>query len=272
MDRVGEGHQLVRFALAACLLLLCSFGRPPDDDRGPTNAGDGTVACPSITVTPAGTANDYNVLGVTSLTIPAVTALSTDAIFVFVGINTPSGESVSPELTYNGAVFQPGGAGPPSFGDGSYSGELYILTDFTGTTADINIQLDIVDTPKAAAATAYVVSGLQDLFVNVVDPPMYSLAVGSSTTPSVTAGATAQACEFLPAMVVTKGPSSDAAGTWGNSFTGLQRVGTTAGALPSLNITVSDAYRAVTSVGTYTASKSAITSRPWLIFIDGFKQ
>lgn len=267
-----------RLVLALLLLCLTTFAsaRPPDEDNSLTRLGKSrppfVPTCGTITVIPVGTASDYQLVGVASLQIAGVTALSTDAIILCLGFNTPLAEDVQPVSIFNGATFDPCGVGVFS-PDGSYSGEIYYLTNFTGATGPIDIQLDGVDAPKAAAASAYIVRGLQDSAPGVLDPGIYGIGAGSSTTPSVTANnATAQACEALVAMVVTKGPSTDAAGTWGNSFTAVQRVGTTGGATPDLNITVSDATRATTSIGTYTASKSAITSRAWFAIIAGFKQ
>jgi hypothetical protein len=94
---------------------------------------------------------------------------------------------------------------------------------------------------------------------------------GSSTSPSSGAtSATSQADELLIGGVGTEGPSGDAAGTWGGSFSDLQRVGTTGGTATT-NICVSMGYRIVSSTGTYTASKSSITSRDWATAIATFR-
>jgi hypothetical protein len=93
---------------------------------------------------------------------------------------------------------------------------------------------------------------------------------GSSTTPSSGAATTVQAEQLLIGAVGTEGPSGDAAGTWGGSFTAGPRAGTTGGTADT-NITVSMAWRIVSAAGAYNASKSGITSRNWAAAIATFK-
>lgn len=94
---------------------------------------------------------------------------------------------------------------------------------------------------------------------------------GSSTTPNSTgAGATTVAKEVVVGVVGTRGPSTDDAGTWGASLLAHQRAGTEGGVATS-NVTVATAYRIVYQTGTYTASKSGITSRDWCAICTTFK-
>lgn len=67
---------------------------------------------------------------------------------------------------------------------------------------------------------------------------------------------------WLQGALVTKGPSGDAAGTWSNSFTSGQRVGTTGGA-DNTNCTLALGHRAIGAVGIYGAALTDITSRDW---------
>ena len=94
---------------------------------------------------------------------------------------------------------------------------------------------------------------------------------GTSTTPNSTAaGPTTVAKEVVIGAVGTRGPLSDDAGTWGVSLLAHQRIGTEA--LPAAaNATVATAYRIVYATGSFTASKSGITSRAWAAITATYK-
>ena len=94
---------------------------------------------------------------------------------------------------------------------------------------------------------------------------------GTSTSPSSGAATTVAADQLLIGAVGTEGPSGDTAGSWSNSFTALQRTGTTGGTDATTNITVSMGYRIVSSAGSYTAAKTGIISRDWAAAIASFK-
>jgi hypothetical protein len=95
-------------------------------------------------------------------------------------------------------------------------------------------------------------------------------ATGSSNAPSSGAsGTTAQADELLIGVVATEGPNGDAAGTWDGSFTAGPRLGSTGGT-DDTNLTISLGYRIVSATGSYTASKTGITSRDWDAMIATF--
>ena len=98
-------------------------------------------------------------------------------------------------------------------------------------------------------------------------------ATGGSTTPSSTATATTSVPkELLIGGIGTEGPDGDAAGTWdGDTTENNLRKGTTGGGA-SGNITVAAAAKIVVSTGTYTASKTGITSRDWAAGIVTYKQ
>lgn len=94
---------------------------------------------------------------------------------------------------------------------------------------------------------------------------------GSNDAPTSNATATtAQADEILIGAVGTEGPSGDTAGSWSNSFSAGERLGTTGGSQPS-NITLSEGYRIVSATGAYTAAKTGITSRDWAAAIATYK-
>lgn len=97
-------------------------------------------------------------------------------------------------------------------------------------------------------------------------------ATGSSATPSSTAtDTTTEAYELLIGGIGTEGPDGDLPGTWNGSVDeNNQRLGTT-GAGAASNITVAAATRIVSATGTYTASKTGITSRDWAAAIATYK-
>jgi hypothetical protein len=121
-------------------------------------------------------------------------------------------------------------------------------------------------TPAARAAVASVFRGLAP--VGALEQTCNG--DGSGTSPSSGAATTVAANQLLIGAVGTDGPSGDTAGTWQNSFTALQRAGTTGGTADT-NITVSMAYRIVTTAGSYTAAKTGITSSNWAAVISTFK-
>ncbi len=93
---------------------------------------------------------------------------------------------------------------------------------------------------------------------------------GTSTSPSSGAATTIQPAQLLIGAVGTEGPGSDTAGTWQNSFTAGPRAGTTA-TTTDAEITVSLGWQIVSAAGSYTASKTGITSRDWAAAIATFK-
>jgi hypothetical protein len=97
-------------------------------------------------------------------------------------------------------------------------------------------------------------------------------AAGSGTSPSSGAApTTSQANEILIGAIGTEGPNGDNAGTWSNSFTNGQRLGTAGGGAAN-NSTISEGYRIVSATGAYTAAKTGITSRAWGAVIATFKE
>ena len=71
-------------------------------------------------------------------------------------------------------------------------------------------------------------------------------------------------------MIGTEGPLGDTAGTWQNSFTAGPRTGTTGGTADS-NITVAMGWQTVSDAGSYTASKTGMTSGDHASIIATFK-
>ena len=144
---------------------------------------------------------------------------------------------------------------------------LFAAYDVNALPSGSSITITASAAVTARAAVASVFSGLA-----VEDPlDQTSTGTGSSATPSSGATApTAEADELLIGAIGTEGPSGDAAGAWGNSFTAGPRLGTTGGT-DDTNITISLGYQIVSATGAYTAAKSGITSRDWAAMIATFK-
>ena len=147
---------------------------------------------------------------------------------------------------------------------GDLYAELWIRENWPSAgTGDMDMM------PETGLALAGLVVEITGVEVASLDIEKY--AQGSSTSPSSGASAnTAQAEEMLLGFIATGGPASDNAGTWQDSFVNGQREGS--GALDFPAMTVSEAYRRVTAIGAYTASKTGITSRNWAAFLVGLKE
>jgi len=119
----------------------------------------------------------------------------------------------------------------------------------------------------AHAFAAYKVAGLDST-------PFDKSATGLGSDQIPSSGATAttsQSDELLVGGIGTEGPDGDAAGTWnGDTTDNNQRLGTTGSGAAS-NITVAAATKIVSATGTYTASKTGITSRDWVAAIATYK-
>lgn len=235
-----------RILLAACVVLsLCSW----DDDDMPRRRSSSLPP----TYTAAGTAQDYSLLGVTTLTITNVTALTGDAIVV--GITS----DLDPDFTTTSTVAWSGG----TFSSRSLNAVAPIVSivaayNVTGGTHDVTIDMSAAP-PNAVAATVVVIHPIKSS-----PQDRTRTASGSGTTPSTSASAaTTQASEIVLGFIGTSGPDGDDAGTWSNGYTAGQRKGTTAGALPGLNVTIADGYKVLTATGAQTAAKTGITSADW---------
>ncbi len=136
----------------------------------------------------------------------------------------------------------------------------------SGSTITIHQAVVSSTVPAARAAVVSVFRGLAP--IGALEQT--SVASGTGTTPSSGAATTVKADQLLIGVVGTEGPGSDAAGTWGNSFTAGPRAGTTA-TTTDAEITVSMGWRIVSDASAYTAAKSGITSRDWAASIATFK-
>jgi uncharacterized repeat protein (TIGR02543 family) len=120
----------------------------------------------------------------------------------------------------------------------------------------------------ARAAVVSVFSGLDD--EDVVDQTSTGENDNSTTASSGATAATTQTDELLIGGIGTEGPDGDNAGTWQDAFTAGPRLGTTGGNADT-NITASLGWRIVSSVGSYTASKTGMTQRDHASVIATFK-
>ena len=187
-----------------------------------------------------------------SLTIPNVTLTSGASLLVGIVFDATAAniDSVNwgavPLSSITGGVVGVGAAGALA---------PFAAHAVAGGTADLVITWDAATTATAIAAEA---TGLTATPEDVMHN-----AQGSSTSPDSGATlSTAQASELLWGLVATNGPVEDAAGSWSNGFTAGQRQGTTGGIATS-NFTISDGFLVVSSIGTYAAGKTGITSRAW---------
>ena len=155
----------------------------------------------------------------------------------------------------------------PAINSGQLRTYLFAAYDVNALPAGSNITITASASVTARAGVVSVFRGLAD-----EDPlDQTSTGTGNSLTPSAgPTSTTTEPDELLIGAVGTEGPSGDAAGMWGNSFTAGPRLGTTGGA-DDTNITISLGYRIVSATGAYTAAKSGIASRDWAALIATFK-
>jgi len=119
----------------------------------------------------------------------------------------------------------------------------------------------------AGAATVSEVGGLGS------SSPLDQTHTGSGNSATPDSGSTAtttQASELLIGAVAQRGPVTDSAGTWSNSFSDGQRDGTSGG-LAASNATISEGYRIVEATGAYNAAKTGCTPRRWAAAIATYK-
>ena len=96
-------------------------------------------------------------------------------------------------------------------------------------------------------------------------------STGTGTAPTSTAtSSTSQADELLFGAVGTEGYNADVAGVWDNAFNQADRRGTTTSG--ATGVTTASGWKIVSSVGTYTASITGITSADWAAAIATFKK
>ena len=143
----------------------------------------------------------------------------------------------------------------------------YIIAAFNVKPLPSGSTITITSTYSQSVAKAAVVSVFRGLAAtSALDQT--KTGTGSGTSPSSGSVTTTQTDELLIGAIGTSGTTSDNAGTWQNSFIAGRRVGTSGA---TANKTISMAYRIVSSTGTYTASKTGITSTTWAVSMATFK-
>lgn len=141
-------------------------------------------------------------------------------------------------------------------GAGANQLSIYSLPNVTGATGNIVATYNNSDNNVISAAA---VSGLAS---SPFDKS--ATATGSGTNPSAGPTATtSQASEILVGFAES-GDGGVMGGTWNNSFTEGQ-------AANGNQVTYDDGYNIVSSTGTYTASKTGITSAGWTAAIATYK-
>ena len=195
--------------------------------------------------TALGTAN--SVSAGTTLTLPSVT-VPTGAVLV-VSIGLVSVVRTVSSVTFGGQSLFALGASATSLA----SSEIWTLDNVTGNTATITVTFSGSVTKKALAAGYMLGTSGAGYDTNVLE-------FGSGTAPDSTSDNLGGG---MVGVVFTNGPVEDAAGSWTQSVTGVQRGGTTGG-IGNTNITVSDGYKFTAGTTTLSAGKTGITSRDWM--------
>jgi hypothetical protein len=147
-------------------------------------------------------------------------------------------------------------------------GYVYSLPSGDSGVSDLIINFTAV-AAGGTAVTASKVTGL--LTTGYLDKTTTGYSAANSTTP--TAGptpATTQADELLYACFAVNG-IIDTTPVWNNSFTPGQQIGSTGGGAAS-NWTVYEASKEVAATGTYTASMTLTTGRPYAAQILTYKK
>jgi hypothetical protein len=206
----------------------------------------------AITRTAKGTAQG----NASSLTISSVTLAQGASLIVGFGVRGATGVTVTwngQNLTVDALEVNNAGQGVASL-HGVNAGTGNIVLTWTGT-GSTKAALWASQFEGLAATGAYDVK---------------SIANGTGTNPKSGPVTTASVEELWVGNCNTWGPSGDAAGSWAQSFSDGQRVGTTGGSAGG-NSTVSEGYRTVASGGVAEAEKTGITSRTWTVSVVAYK-
>ncbi len=227
----------------------------PTDDCGGSDSGSGGGGGCAITSEALGANSVTNsaTLSLTGLVLSAGSMLvvnvskrdanGTDPSVVFAGSNLTV--AVSDSIAVSGHT--------------TYGGIFYLIIG-SDTAGDITVNTG------SGSTTDLVLSAVQltGLTHFLVDATHFADLAAGSTTPSAGPVTTDTACAYIEAAVVTDGSNADSVGTWGGGFTnGGQDEAT-------IHMILSEGYLITTTAGTYTASKTGITSRPWIALEAAF--
>ncbi len=212
-------------------------------DSGSGDSGSGGCA-PISTALGANSVQSSEILTLTNVSVTAGTLL-------LVNVGMRGTTAVPPAVTFAGITMTEAVGDIETFSGVKVGAYIYYLLVGSDTTGDI-----VADTGSAGTVDL-VLSAVQVSGLINNGPDQANAGTGSSTTPSAGAITTTADCGYIQAAVLTNGPNTDAVGTWGGGFTaGGQDEATT-------RCILSEGYQIITS-GTYTASKSGITSRAWI--------
>jgi hypothetical protein len=201
-----------------------------------------------------------------TLTLGSVTIATGRSVIVGLARNAPVGTvDFAASVTWNGNGLTVNRQ-ESDIVDDSHSAEIWSLHNATGATGDVVATWSTPDPTASYAMWVIEVEGLQA--ASTLDKTGGNSNISPDSTPSVGPTlTTAVADEYLVGHVVTQGPPGDAAGSWTDSFSDGQRVG----ADGTLDITVSEGYRIVTSTGAYATGKTGITARQWIALIATYR-
>lgn len=201
----------------------------------------------------------------TTMTIPNITLNTGDILRVYVAANAPTAVTlVTVALKFNGHTVNSIVDDPINF-DGSPSTQFALASLFNRQQIGAPETGSLVGTTSLNANMAMVavkISGCTNVQDNEIDN------TGSDTNPTSGPAVTLNAVDYIGGYVATAGPSSDAGGTWGGGFIGGQSDGSNNG---SFDVSVSEGYQISVLTGTFTASKSGITSRNWVAVLEALK-
>jgi uncharacterized repeat protein (TIGR02543 family) len=229
-----------------------------------------TVNDGSVVATPPPPISFIGSIGTATANTTGTTLVITPAASVTAGDDIIVTFASDPSQTYEISVSDNAGNTYYQVASSTSSGNLrsYIFAAYHVNALTTSNAITITHTSVVArAAAANVFRGLAPAGALDQNHIGYKTATTTPTSGSIT---TTQADELLIGMVGTEGPIGDAAGSWGLGWSTGSRVGTTSGTADA-NITMSMGYQIVSSIGTYEASKSGITSRDAASAIVSFK-
>lgn len=191
---------------------------------------------PNIQRTALGTLNTFG----DNATMSSISVGRRSKLIVMLAYTTTGGTDLLTSLMYGASsmTVRANTASPT----GNSRAVLADITVTTATTANITLTL------SSAADISIMAVRVYNLNVNVFDEA--AAATGTSTSPdSGFTAATGISSEYLQGFVVTERPTSDADGTWQNSFIDGQHAGNLT------NLRLCEGYAIVSVTGTYKAAK-----------------
>jgi hypothetical protein len=179
-------------------------------------------------------------------------------------------------------VAQDPGANPIRYQPQSGAASEFFTEDVAASHADVVARVMRLSNPTPSIDSTAVVGSNNNVTIAIAiikvsgldTSPFDKSSAGTGSSLEATSGATgttAQANEILIGAIGWEGPDGDDAGTWQNSFSTGQRIGTTGGGAAS-NVTIQEGYLIVSATGAYTAAVTrTANSRDWAAAIATYK-